>query len=133
MNPINESGKKLEIELRDFLREKGIPFQRSGEGSDVGIDFRIYIDDRTLWVECANQNVGGSVVEKIPHKVFKYWKKYGMDKIFLLRGAYNIFNEPLIDHLKLIEKTCNIEVEIVSIEQLKNILQGSTPKQHAFF
>ena len=50
MNPINESGKKLEIELRDFLREKEIPFQRSGEGSDIGIDFRIHIEGRTLCI-----------------------------------------------------------------------------------
>jgi len=133
MNPINESGKKLETDLRNFLQEKQIPFQQSGKGTDIGIDFKIHINNTTLWVECANQNVEGSVIEKVPHKVFKYWKKYQMDKIILLRGNYNVFNKPILDHLKLIEDTCNIKVEIVSFDELKNILQDSTPKKHNFF
>ena len=61
----NESGCKLEEELKTFLNEKEISFIHQESGKHQ-IDFII---GNGIHVDCTNQNVEGSVDEKIPHKI----------------------------------------------------------------
>ena len=55
------------------------------------IDFQIKCPNgNILYVDPTNQNGSGSVGEKIPHKVWKYYKLYDYKKVYILMGKYDI-------------------------------------------
>ena len=95
INPINESGQSLETKLRDYLIKNKIShkYQKSGQ---MEIDFIIEQPDGKVYADCTNQNVGGSVEEKIPHKIRKYFRQYKFPKVFIIRGDIKISAEVLI-------------------------------------
>lgn len=131
-NPINISGKGLEWELKVWLDTNRIPYTKSVEGPKGDIDFIIHTDTQ-MYIECANQNRKGSVMDKIPHKVFKYWNKHKMKKIHILRGSYNKFSKSINKHLELISSVCDIEITICDIKELQNELNNITIKENKFF
>lgn len=132
-NIINIKGEELEDKLKDWLNENKIPYTKSVKGPKGDIDFIIHTNKTKLFIECANQNIKGSVVDKIPHKVFKYWFKHKMDTIYLLRGSYNKFTKSIMEHIKHIENTCDIKVHIVTFNQIQKILNNKKLNKNKFF
>ena len=54
------------------------------------IDFQIETQDGTVFADCTNQNVGGSVEEKLPHKLWKYAELYHYHTVFIVTGTHKI-------------------------------------------
>jgi len=131
MNPINNSGKELETDLRNWLVEKDIPFTQSAEGPKADIDFIIH-SKKPMYIECHNQNTSGSVDEKIPHKIYKYWEKHKMQEIWIVKGKYPL-NKRIKGHIKLLETFCEIEVKIETLDSIKNKVTSNPIQRNKFF
>ena len=41
-------------------------------------------NDNKIYIDVTNQNGQGSVAEKVPHKVWKYYKKYGYEDVYIV-------------------------------------------------
>jgi hypothetical protein len=89
-NPINKSGTSLEARLEVYLIENNIQYKKQTPGKHE-IDFKIYQPDGVWYVECTNQNVNGSVCEKLPHKQRKYYRLYKKENI--LKRYYHVVGE----------------------------------------
>mgnify|MGYP003627063044 FL=1 len=123
INPINMSGIKLEENLELFLKSNDFPYRKQKSGASE-IDFIIPTkENKIIYADCTNQNTGGSVEEKIPHKVWKYWKKYNYKEVYIIRGDYTI-GKTVIKHLKDEEKTRGYKTHILTLEEFCNFLQG---------
>jgi hypothetical protein len=119
----NQSGIKLEKELKSFLREKKIPFiyQKNGKHE---IDFIIGKD---IHADCTNQNVTGSVDEKIPHKIWKYYKKYEYKDVYIIRGKH-IPSESVLTHCNEIADYKGFKFHLMTLEEFCNFLEGKETK-----
>ena len=112
----NKSGTILEEKLELFLKQNNVAYKRQRSGHNE-IDFIIHLnEDKTIYADCTNQNVLGSVEEKIPHKVWKYFKKYNYKEVYIIKGKYNI-SKSVIEHLKEDEKLRGYITQIVSFEE----------------
>lgn len=131
MNPINNSGKELENELEQRLIQYSIPYTKSEEGPKADIDFIIHTKPK-MYIECHNQNSKGSVDEKIPHKVFKYWTKHKMKTMYIVKGAYPL-NTRIKGHIKLLEKAFGMKVEIESLDTITNKILSLPTQTNKFF
>ena len=129
MNPINESGKGAEDRLEEFLIQNNIPYKRGG---NVTIDFTIYTKDKVVYIDCTNQNVAGSVEEKVPHKIWKYQKRIGFKEVIIQRGKLELGKE-VMEHIKDIEESKDIKVLVWTEEEVRSYLIGLPPKQNPFF
>ena len=116
-NPINQSGVLLEQRLKEELLNRKLPFHHQTSGKKE-IDFIIGGD---IYVDCTNQNVVGSVEEKLPHKVWKYWKQYGFDEVYIIRGEHMI-GQSVREHLDMYKNTLNVTTHIVTLQQFLDIL-----------
>jgi len=117
-NPINESGLKLEESLENYLRVNGLPYKRNSNG----IDF--IVGDGQYYIECKNQTQGGSVNEKLPHTIWKYQQKYGMDTMYIIQ-PYTDGMGVVMNHIQWLESMLGINVHIVSYEDMCNVLSGN--------
>ena len=133
MHKINESGKTLELELQMWLNENECSYTKSANGRYGDIDYIVHTKKAEYYIECTNQNIKGSVMDKIPHKVFKYWFRHKMKVIYVLRGSYTKFSKSIHEHLDFISKQCGIEINIVSLIELQNILMNKKVKPNKFF
>mgnify|MGYP006129725963 FL=1 len=126
-NPINESGAKLEEELEFFLKSNGFSYQRQKSGAEA-IDFIIPTQGNyVIYADCTNQNVPGSVYEKVPHKVWKYWDNYDYDEVYIIRGK-TLPGKKVRKHLNWFEETTGVKTHIVSLEEFCGMLTGKTPE-----
>jgi hypothetical protein len=116
VNIINSSGLAMEDSVESFLLEQNIPYQRSSSGKHE-IDFILSTKDGPLYLECSNQNVPGSVEEKLPHKLWKYYKKYQFDNVILVTGILNI-NKRVVDHCFEITETYKFNLQILTLPDL---------------
>ena len=116
----NKSGQKLEKMVRDFLTKNGLSYK---EGGSKTIDFKINTDQGTLYVDCTNQNTGGSVDEKVPHKVWKYHQKYKFESIIIIRGEQDL-KESVHEHLKYLKIKESVTTYVYTFEQFCNKLNG---------
>ena len=123
INPINESGQSLETKLRVYLIKNKIPhkYQKSGKKE---IDFIIEQPDGKVYADCTNQNVGGSVEEKIPHKIRKYFRQYKFHKVFIIRGNFKISAE-VIKTCDELAKHFKYEYVICSFDEFVSRLDGA--------
>ena len=127
-NPINESGKKMETLRKEFLVKHSIPFKK---GKSKTIDFEIFTTP-TIWLECANQNSGGSVMDKIPTKILKYHIKRGVTEIYIERGNKKL-SKDVLNCIDWIETKSDIKVHILTSNEVDNLLLGfQTPKNEFF-
>ena len=131
MNPINNSGKELENELEKRLIQNGIPYTRSEEGPKADIDFIIHTNPK-MYIECHNQNTKGSVDEKIPHKVFKYRTKHGMNTMYIVKGTYPL-NSRIENHIELLENSFGMKVEIENLDSITNKILSNPIQVNKFF
>lgn len=132
-NPINISGNRLETDIRNWLDTNSMGYTKSKEGPKGDIDYIIHSMNGDIYIECANQNSKGSVMDKIPHKVFKYWIRYRMKEIYIVRGKWQSFSESILEHLEHLRKTCSIDIKIVSFEEIINVLKTTEIKENKFF
>lgn len=132
-NPINISGENLEREVKHFLNGTKLPYKKSPKGKNGDIDFIVYDGNKSMYIECHNQNGKGSVDEKIPHKIWKYWNKYKMGEIWVVKGKHNRFGKGIVEHLEWMSKECNISINLVTLDELKSVLNKCKIKQNPFF
>lgn len=112
----NTSGKTMEEELAMFLNTNDISYRRS---KNNGIDFIIQTQNKTFYVDCKNQNVSGTADEKLPHTAWKYWKKYGYDEMYIIRGDF-IPNKTVCEHLEIYP----FKTHIVTMEEFIAIIKN---------
>ena len=125
-NPINESGTKLEDEVESFLKSNNFSFRKQKPGAPE-IDFIIPTNrNRSIFADCTNQNGTGSVYDKVPHKVWKYWEKYEYDEVYIIRGT-ELPPKAVKKHLQWFEKVTGVNTHIISFEEFCNILLNQTP------
>jgi len=127
INPINESGNKLEKNLEVFLKKNNFSYKRQKSGAPE-IDFIIPIkENKTIYADCTNQNVAGSVYDKVPHKVWKYWDTYKYDEVYIIRGK-EMPPKAVIKHLEHLIVTIGVKTHILNLEEFCNFLQGKETK-----
>jgi len=114
----NKSGFKLESELKKFLVEKNIPHKQQRPGKPE-IDFII---GENLYVDCTNQNEEGSVDEKIPHKLWKYYKRYKYTEVYIIRGK-KIPNDLVFEHCREICQKYNFKFHVMTLQEFCNFLE----------
>jgi len=89
-NPRNISGEDGQKWVRDLCNANGIHFYEAKPGQKE-IDFEIWFSNKDIiYLEVSNQNGQGSTDEKIPHKVYKYWKKLRYNEVYNLMGLWDI-------------------------------------------
>ena len=119
-NPINISGQELEDKVQLHCVLNNLSYQRAKTGS-FEIDFIIETDKGKVYADCTNQNVGGSVEEKLPHKIRKYYKKYKYDNVSIIQGEHKVSNH-VLEHCKDLARVYNFDLKFVSCEQFFNTL-----------
>jgi len=122
-NPINESGKAGEDRLLEYLEKNKFSY-RQQITSKKQIDFIINPDSKnSIYIDVTNQNGSGSVGDKVPHKVWKYYKKYGYDEVYILMGKYDLRKK-----MPLVVQHCNevykFKTHFVNFKEMTNILEG---------
>ena len=117
-NPINISGANLEDLMENFLKTNNLPYTRNSNGVDFIVGSNQY------YIECKNQTQGGSVIEKLPHTIWKYKMKYDFDSLYIVQ-PYTDGMGKVMEHIKWLENTMGIVVYIVSYDSMCNILINS--------
>ena len=123
-NPRNESGKKGELSIKNFLNENKFPYIHSGNN---GIDFQIFTKENTLYVDSKNQNSEGSVDEKLVQMARKYWRKYNYKEVYIVCGTHEIDKEVLIS-LEEDEVSYGYKTHIMSYQKFFDMMLGKTPE-----
>ena len=72
---------------------------------------------------------GGSVEEKLPHKLWKYFKKYQYRSVYIIKGDHKI-SKSVLDHCYEMSRGYNFDLYFVNYEQFTNNL---TAKEEGFF
>ena len=116
-NPINESGTLGENHFETLLNENDIPFKSGGNN---GIDYIVF--DK-FYMDSKNQTQGGSVDEKIPHTIFKYYEKYKQPKYYIV--GYYEYKESIKRHIKFLENKLNIKVYFYTPEEMIEVIKES--------
>ena len=127
-NPVNISGKNLEDKVEQYCVENNISYQRAKSGA-FEIDFIIDTDFGKIYADCTNQNTVGSVEEKLPHKLWKYFKKYQYRSVYIIKGDHKI-SKSVLDHCYEMSRGYNFDLYFVNYEQFTNNL---TAKEEGFF
>ena len=127
-NPINISGQELEDKVQLHCVLNNLSYQRAKTGS-FEIDFIIETDKGKVYADCTNQNVGGSVEEKLPHKIWKYYKKYKYDNVSIIQGDHKVSNH-VLEHCKDLARVYKFDLKFVSCEQFCNSLNKN---EESFF
>ena len=130
-NPINISGQELEEKVQLHCVLNNLSYQRAKTGS-FEIDFIIETDKGKVYADCTNQNVGGSVMEKLPHKIWKYWKKFQFNEVVITRGKEKP-NKVLNEHIQWLENVLNIKVYVLSFNESKEFILDKPIKANSFF
>ena len=118
----NKSGAKLEDDLARVLINEKFTFIKEKPGSKM-IDFQIETDKGRVYVDCTNQNSGGSVMDKIVQKARKYYRMYRYAEIFIVRGRKPIHSE-VLKTLKEDEQVYGYKTTILTLEEICNMLKG---------
>ena len=90
-----------------------------------GIDFIIQKPDGTIiYMDCVSTGVTGSIDEKIPTKIDKYVKKYGLQggEIYILH-PYSGLNEVVMEGIDTMERTHRIKVYILDWFDFEELLR----------
>ena len=98
-------------EIRACLKESN--------GSN-GIDY-IVLDE--FYIDSKNQTQGGTVDEKIPHTIFKYYEKYKQPKYYIV--GYYEYKESIKRHIKFLEDKLNIKVYFYTPEEMIEVIKES--------
>ena len=122
-NPINKSGQAGEKRLLDYLEENKFSY-RQQVNAQKQIDFIINPNSKNpIYIDVTNQNGQGSVGDKVPHKVWKYYKKYRYKEVYILMGNYDLRTKmpSVIEHCDEVYK---FKTHFVNFREMTNILEG---------
>jgi|TARA_R110002110_G_scaffold21796_1_gene85942 galactitol-specific phosphotransferase system IIB component len=125
----SQSGKSLENKIESVLQELDLEYEAQVNFTNIynrptaKMDF--YVPAYNMYMEVKNQNVAGSVDEKIPFCIANLLKVDGRG-VFIYGGSH--FNTPrgqsIINYA--IDKTLDSDVEIVHEANLKDFLSEQT-------
>ena len=127
-NPVNISGQLLEDMVENYCVSNKISYKRARPGAHE-IDFIIESNKGKIFADCTNQNSGGSVEEKLPHKLWKYFKKYQYRNVYIVKGDHTISSK-VLEHCNEMARGYNFELHFVNYEQFTNQLVA---KEEGFF
>ena len=127
-NPVNISGQLLEDMVENYCVSNKISYKRAKPGAHE-IDFIIESNKGKIFADCTNQNSGGSVEEKLPHKLWKYFKKYQYRNVYIIKGDHKI-SPKVLEHCNEMARGYNFELHFVNYEQFTNKLVA---KEEGFF
>ena len=127
-NPVNISGQLLEDMVENYCVSNKISYKRAKPGAHE-IDFIIDSSKGKIFADCTNQNSGGSVEEKLPHKLWKYFKKYQYRNVYIVKGDHKI-SPKVLEHCNEMARGYNFELHFVNYEQFTNKLVA---KEDGFF
>ena len=116
-----KSGEKLELLVEKFCKENSIGYTRAKSGARE-IDFIITKDEQIFYADCTNQNVGGSVEEKLPHKIWKYYKQYRYDEVYIITGSHKI-SRSVLNHCKEIGDIYGFIPHFVDLDNFTRIIK----------
>ena len=120
---IMKSGKSYEDMFEKTLIYRKEPYIRN---KHKGIDFIIRDN---IYVELKNMNDGGSVIEKIPHTIFKYYEMYKFKKIYIVSDFEEFHKNDfkLLSHIRFLEKYLKINVFITKMATFFDDLDDFKP------
>lgn len=119
---IKQSGLSLEQDLEHFLDSHQIPYWK-GVDQKMEIDFIVRdIHGNEVYIECKNQQSQGSVVDKLPHTIWKYHRKYQMQQLFLLVGNIHVIPDYIHENIQWLEQQLHLKVHIMSLSDMKQHL-----------
>ena len=127
-NPVNISGQLLEDMVENYCVSNKISYKRAKPGAHE-IDFVIESNKGKIFADCTNQNSVGSVEEKLPHKLWKYFKKYQYRNVYIIKGDHKI-SAKVLEHCNEMARGYNFDLHFVNYEQFTNNL---TAKEEGFF
>jgi hypothetical protein len=112
-------GNGLEERVESYLLSMHIPFQRN---KNNGIDFII---NGYTHLDCVAQGQSGSIGDKLPHKAFKYLRKYNLKDIYILH-PYSPITKTVGDHLIFLEEQFNANIHILDWADFVYLMNGGT-------
>ena len=127
-NPVNISGQLLEDMVENYCVSNKISYKRAKPGAHE-IDFIIDSSKGKIFADCTNQMTGGSVEEKLPHKLWKYFKKYQYRNVYIIKGDHKI-SAKVLEHCYEMARGYKFELQFVNYEQFTNKLVA---KEEDFF
>jgi hypothetical protein len=116
---VHKRGKDLEERVEKFLLSMHTPFQRN---KTKGIDFII---NGHVHLDCVAQGQSGSIGDKIPHKAFKYIRKYNLKNIYILH-PYSPITKTVGEHLTFLEEQFNAKIHILDWADFTYLMNGGT-------
>ena len=110
-------GKGLEDKAEAFLKMHYSQYKRNTHN---GIDFIINGD---IHLDCVAQGVSGSIGDKLPHKVWKYIKKYNLKDIYILH-PYSPITTTVANHLMDLEKWMSANIHVIEWTDFEYLVKG---------
>lgn len=114
---VHERGIELEDRVEKYLQSMHINYNRNRK---EGIDFII---GGGLYLDCIAQGVSGSIGDKLPHKCWKYIRKYGLKDIYILH-PYSPIHMNVGEHLEEIEKWYRCNIHVLSWNDFTYLMNG---------
>ena len=116
---VHERGTALETRVVNYLTSMNIPFKYN---KNNGIDFII---NGGFYMDCIAQRVSGSIGDKLPHKCWKYIRKYSLmdDSIYILH-PYSPIKREVGEHLEFIESQYNVKIHILDWNDFTYLMNG---------
>jgi len=116
---VHERGAALEQRTEDYLKSMGLVYKRS---KNNGIDFII---NGTLHMDCIAQGVSGSIGDKLPHKCWKYIRKYNLNDIYILH-PYSPIKREVGEHLEELEIQYKCNIHIIDWNDFTYLMNGGS-------
>jgi hypothetical protein len=116
---VHERGNELEERVEKYLQSMAIIYKRF---KNNGIDFII---NGFIHIDCIAQGVSGSIGDKLPHKCWKYIKKYNLKDIYILH-PYSPIKREVGEHLEELENQYNCNIHILDWKDFTYLMNGGT-------
>ena len=116
---VHKRGRELEERVEKYLEAEKLPYKRN---KNNGIDFII---NGGFHMDCIAQGVSGTIGDKLPHKCWKYLKRYGLKDIYILH-PYSPIHRHVGEHLEDLEKQFDAQIHIINWEDFTWIMRGGS-------
>lgn len=116
---VHRRGVELEDRVQKYLESQGVIFKRYKKN---GIDFII---NGSFHMDCIAQGIGGSIGDKLPHKCWKYIRKYGLKDIYILH-PYSPIKREVGEHLEEQELLYKCNIHILDWKDFTYLMEGGT-------
>jgi len=117
---VHDNGVALEERVQTYLESQHIPFKRF---KNNGIDFII---NGCFHMDCIAQSVSGSIGDKLPHKCWKYIKRYNLSEDIYILHPYSPIKRQVGEHLEEIENSYGCRIHILDWKDFTYLMDGGT-------